>query len=190
MNDDALKQHFKFDEADRHYNRNGNLTDKQKTFLAGELKTSKQVGIYMGIFMLLLAAAPPIAQGYALLTKPPSLWNAVMGVLCWGAWGLVWGWLGVAAIRDSFAPRKYLLQKVEGKANIVKVERRSSSSSGSRTRVEYELRVSGHKFDVDSVVADYIEQGEPVVVYYAEDSSNKASVAILSIERSGPPPQA
>ncbi len=187
MNDDALKQHFKFDEADLHYNRNGNLTDKQKTFLAGELKTSKQVWIYMGIFMLLVAIAPPIAQAYTLLTKPLSLWDAVMGVVCWGAWGFIWGGLGVLAIRDSFSPRKYLLQKVEGPANIVKVERSSSSSSAS---TRYELRVSGHKFDVDSVVADYIEQGEPTVVYYAEDSSSKASVTILSVERSGLPPQA
>lgn len=187
MNNDALKNHFRFNDADLHYNRNGQLTDKQKTFLASELKNSKQVGLYMGLFMLLVAAAPPIMQVYTMITKSPSLWDAVQGVLCWGIWAVVWGGLGVLSIRDSFAPRQYLLKHVEGSVNIIKVERRSSSSTGSSTRTHYELRVGGHKFEVEGVVADYLEQGEPVVVYYAEDSGSKATVAILSVERSGPP---
>ncbi|MFT3891628.1 MAG: hypothetical protein QM730_08355 [Anaerolineales bacterium] len=56
---EALKEFWKFDDADLAANRNGQLSEKQRTFLVGEHKSQKNVYLGVGGVLLLLFLGIP-----------------------------------------------------------------------------------------------------------------------------------
>ncbi len=167
MNEGPLARLFNFDEGDLFANRNGYLSDQQQARLTREAQDKKKFGRYGGIFLLTFAIVP-FAGAFVLW----GVWAVAAA-----AWPIVWGLLGVIALRSSLSTRSFEVKKVEGPVNIVKVVHSSSGDESSYD--EQELHIGGTEFDIDEEgLADCMMQGDTYAVYYLEDP-----VQILSAER-------
>jgi hypothetical protein len=178
MEDEKLKQYFKFDEADLNANRNGYFTEKQKARLALEDKSGRKWSLTGGIVLLLIAAgglAGAIAGWIG-----DSDWGFRIGFgLGFGViWPLIWGGLGAALLSSSFSKHEFKLARVQGRANIVRKE--SYSSEHHTTSVYHELHIGGVEFSVDEDLADVIMQGDECTLYYIKDSSEIMSGEFVS----------
>jgi hypothetical protein len=174
MNDELLKKHFNFDEADLFANRNGTLTPKQQTYLAKSMKSARKGYRVIGIILLCVAFLPSLIL---VLAGAPWLFLLIWTLV----WGSIWGLLGFSSIRTGLSTStEARLNRVEGPINIVKVEHMDSDQH--RT-YEYELHIGGVSFDVESELADIMMQGDIYAIYYLEGPEAIISKEILSVER-------
>lgn len=183
MNDEKLKEYFKFDDADLQANRNGQFTEKQKARLVKEDKMDRTGSMLGGgclLFIALIGLVIAIAAGIA-----DSDWGFRIGFgLGFGCiWPLVWGGIGYSIMSRAFAKFQVKLQRATGPVNIIKAERTSTSTdsdgfSHTSHYFVYELHIGGQSFDVESNLADIMMQGDTYAVYYTVGSEND----ILSAE--------
>jgi hypothetical protein len=186
MSDPQLMKMFEFDESDLQSNRNGRLSEKQKTRLEKAEKSSKGCSSILGLFLVGIGL---IGVGIV-VSAAPALWQeereaALWLILGFGViWPLIWGGLGVVSIRRSFAKVEIKVKKAEGPVNIVR-ETRSSYNSATKTNSEHtihELHVGRQTFEVDSELADAMMQGDVYAAYYADANISDIEDAILSVE--------
>lgn len=190
MQDQALRNYFRFDEADLDANRNGRLSEKQKKNLIQENKSSKRFGIGCGVGagLLLFAVASIfpfvfIPIGMASLQKQET--SAATGsFIAAAAWALVWGGIGLAVIiigiKSAFKDRsKVLLKNVTGPVNLIGVQRRSGGEHP-HTYIAHELHIGREEFDVSETVAGSMMQGDIFTVYYIQemDGSGKRPMSV------------
>jgi hypothetical protein len=70
---------------------------------------------------------------------------------------------------------------VQGRANIVARESRSTDSDGhTSTTIHHELHVGGVTFGVNRNIADVIFQGDEYMIYYVEATKDILSVEAVS----------
>lgn len=186
MDDRALQEYFRFDDADLMANRNGQFSDKQtkKLFedprsVSGRLKGC--IGGLVGALLLLALAAmlavPAISGGLTAVRQ--SEWvTAIFEIVVGGIWGLVWGsfalvalWGGISAALGLLP--KILLNSVKGPVNLVGVR----TSRKGRYSTQHELHIGGREFDVEERLANIITQGDVYAIYFIKDAT------ILSVER-------
>lgn len=173
MNDEQLKKYFEFDEGDLNANRNGYLTPKQQTRLAKEAKSQEGCSLFLGILLLFVAVVPILI----LYFSGAFAFFGLAG-LAWLIWPIVWGAVAFFLIRGAFSKPNLAVQKAEGPINIVKTE--SYSTQTHTTSHHYELHVGGQEFEVDSVLADYMMQGDVYAIYYTENPEEIISVEQLA----------
>ena len=183
MNNENLKEYFKFDDADLQANRNGQFTEKQKARLVKEDKRDRTGSIIGGGFLMLIALIGLVIAIAAGAADPD--WGVRIGFgLGFGCiWPLCWGGVGYVILRRAFAKFQVKLQRATGPVNIIKAERTSTSTdsdgfSHTSHYFVYELHIGGQSFDVQSNLADIMMQGDTYAVYYTEGSEND----ILSAE--------
>jgi hypothetical protein len=176
MNDQKLKDYFKFDEVDLQANRSGNFSEKQKKELSSEDSSSIQrrrraavIFFILGILLWLMVIGFLIFKGVGYLVH-----NGVL-LICPGPGGLVLLLASIYIFRSSFSIKQnYTLKKVEGPINIVKAERTKNDSVTHATEryVIYELHIGSITFDVLPDLADIMMQENVYAVYYTEPNDN------------------
>ncbi len=180
MDDQKLKDYFKFTEADLAANRNGTFSQAQQQRLfgrQGQAIREKQIAVAIA---LPLSLAMLGLMGYLIYR------STVLGLKTDSTYPFFLGLCGfpmlLAALyifRLSFIRQKYLLKKVQGPINIIKEQR---TSSDGHPFTHYELHVGGKTFRADSAMGDVMLQGEPYAVYYAEGEVSQFP-EIVSAER-------
>jgi hypothetical protein len=180
MTDPALRNHFGFDDADLHANRNGRLSQRQVDKRLADAKNTKPGKIGCGVFFMLIALIFPVSYGINLASDPGN-WGLILGMGCATLfWLAAWGGMGVGMVRNAFLPPVMELASVSGAVNIVGVERRTTSGSSTRTYTAYELRIGDKKFDVDSKLGNLIRQDDHYAVYYIKDTQEIISLEEIS----------
>jgi len=189
-----LRNFFKFDESDLTENRAGKISSKQLDALITEEKKVKRfyarlavvlvLGYLALAYAILKSAVPaPLTLEHIFSLKSSDLTQLLIGI---GVPGLIFGifvaiFVGVVRVKGQ-----YVLDKVEGEVNFVKVEKttRTKSASGSsytRTFQVYELRVGKVKFhDVKEELLNVMREGDVYGIYYLKDTSNILSVEFIS----------
>ena len=105
MSDPQLMSLFDFDESELYANRNGRLSERQKTRLAQAESSSKGCNGILGAFLMLVALiglAIAVSAGPAVFREDRTA--AIMIGLGFGCfWPLVWGSFGFVIILRVFA---------------------------------------------------------------------------------------
>lgn len=192
MDDQALRDHFHFDEADLNANRYGRLSERQQQNLFEQYNSGKRFGFLgglgCGVFFFAVASIFPIAvtpHALAALQKG-NTGEAVGTFIGIGVWVLIWGGIGCygfwSAISSVSKQKPVVsLKSVVGSINLVGVERSTSSGTGmqrtTRTYIQHELHVGQQTFDVDEELGGYLMQGDTYAVYFVNEDE------IMSLER-------
>jgi len=190
MDDQALKEYFKFDDADLAANRNGTLTEKQKQKLIQEKKSDKSFGIGCGIAGALLFLG--IASIFPIVYIPMGLHSlqegdmggAIGSFIAAGVWALIWGGIGIGSAvwglkSGSKDNSKVILKTAVGPINLVGVEH---TGEHGHTYIEHELHIGKEEFDVDEDVAGFMMQGDPYAFYFIENADGTGK-NVMSAER-------
>ena len=190
MDDQALRDYFKFDEADLTANRNGTLTEKQKQKLIQDNKSSKRFGVGCGIvgalFFLGIASIFPFAfipLGLHTM-QGGDMGGAVGSFIAAAVWALIWGGIGIGiaiyGFKSAFENRsKVVLKTAAGPINLVGVEH---TGEHGHTYIEHELHIGKEEFDVDEDVAGFMMQGDPYAFYFIENTDGSGK-NVMSVER-------
>jgi hypothetical protein len=192
MDDQALRDHFHFDEADLNANRNGWLSEKQQKTLLAEAKSSRRIGIVgglgCGVLFLGIASIFPIVfipMGLVLLQNHET-GGAIGSFIGAGVWALIWGGIGCVgiffAMKSIFADSSKvsgLLKSVTGPINLVGVQRRTGGQHP-HTYVQHELHIGEEEFDVEKEIAGHMMQGDVYAIYYIEGEDKIMSLEWLS----------
>jgi hypothetical protein len=172
MEDQKLKEYFRFDEADLEANRNGRFSENQQArLIENDKKIQRRWGWRSIPFLLIAGIGPAAALG------PGDFFG-------WGwkiAWGLVWtglwGGIGLVMLISALSKTKPLvLAKATGKVNIVRD--RSYRSSTHTRGSSLQLHIGRHAFDMDEELVDIMMQGDEYIVHYEKDWNE-----IVSAER-------
>ena len=206
---EIIQQLWNFDDADLAANRMGQLTAKQKTMLARELKSYKMVYLGIGIFIAVIFCCVPIIAllGKGLFSTLISGLNIpflpsqnsstdLMDTLPLFAMG------GFAVIFIAFAvlivgivlvvyyirgnkKEDITVKKAEGVVNFMQVEKRVRTTSNNRGYKDInvlEMRVgTDQKFtEVNDRLPNIINQGEEWTIYYTSHPFKFLSGEIIS----------
>lgn len=178
MEEQVLMNYFQFDEADLAANRSGTLTEKQKTRMIAELKSSGRGRRTLSIFLFAVAL---IGVGIAVFVwlLPESGWGMRIGFAI--GFGLVWpvlyGLMGFAFWPpDGYASLE--LDHVDGRVNIIRVESRNATTHTTSSR--YDLYIGSRRFLADHRVGGAMVQGDEYRVYFLKHSNKIVSAEFLS----------
>ena len=184
---DELKNFWKFDDADLAANRNGQLTEKQKTFLAGEHKTQR--GVFFGVgglIAVLFCCLPVLVIGSRVLL--PMLLSGdlsdIQEIIPMGALGGV-GLAGILAtvvvigavvgfyILLAGKKADITVKAVKGTVNYTWGTKRVHNPGNSARPYDdvrvLHLNVSDKKFEVKETLQEIIKAGEDWAIYYTSD---------------------
>ena len=182
-----LKNFWKFDDADLAANRNGQLTEKQKTFLAGEHKTQR--GVFFGVgglIAVLFCCLPILLIGVRvvlpmLLSGDLSDIQEVIPVSALGGIGLASILAPVVLIAAVVG---FYILRAGKKADItVKTVRGTTNYTWGTKRVRnpgnsarpyddvrvLHLNINDKKFEVKEALQEIIKEGENWAIYYTSD---------------------
>jgi energy-coupling factor transporter transmembrane protein EcfT len=168
MEDQKLRDYFKFDAADLQANRNGQFTEKQKARMVKDSKSNgifDNLGAYLFVFIALIGVAVAIISFLATIPSSNYL-AAIPFALGFGCiWPLVWGSFGVRGLFASNSSKyKFSLLKVQGYANF---ESRQTYDSNNRPDiVVYTLHIGGKNFKADKSLTGVFTQNAQYIVYY------------------------
>ena len=187
MDDQALKDYFKYDEADLNANRSGRLSANQQQQRAAHQKNARNSAVRGGVILLAFAAVFP----FLIFPQAASAWQkmdigAVIGFgLAALVWVLVWAGLGISNLSTRLRlPPGAALKKAQGPVNLAAVNKGPAR--------DFLLHVGKTEFIVDEGLAPLIIQGDSYAVYFIESGSGMQTGAdgkkILSMERIKPVP--
>ena len=183
MDDEKLKDIFKFDEGDLQANRSGNLSEKQKNVIVKRRKDWKKTGINYSSVVIVIGLGIIVIDGIIAFlhgTFPHLDTGAVITGIVFVVLGALWLTLTLTGESGSTDLSKDMVKTAQGPANIIKAERtRSSGGSGDSTEhyFAYELHIGDKEFDVDASLANVMMQKDEYAVFY-DDRNGK----ILSAE--------
>lgn len=181
MADQELMQYFKFDSDDLYANQNGRFTEKQRVNLMALDKSRRRTGMVMGIILAVIGAIGPIIVILSALGNPGLGFLIGFGIGFGLIWPLIWGGIGYVMIKGATGKTVFKVASVQGRANIVARESRSTDSDGhTSTTIYHELHVGGVTFGVNRNIADVIFQGDEYIIYYVEATKDIISVEAVS----------
>jgi hypothetical protein len=170
MQDDQIRAYFAFDEADLLANRNGQLSEKQSKRVREADRFAERfifilffVFLISGIFLAVLALSS---------RSSPGLWIGAIISLLLSAW----------LFRSLHTEVDDTIQKVQGKVNFVKVEKKTGTTT---TPASQRMKVSGYEMgvgtevfsNVNPALIDFMD-GNHYTVYFT-----KRTRQILSVEK-------
>jgi hypothetical protein len=188
MSDLELRNYFEFDEGDLATNRAGRLSEKQNLKIAEAESGANQIFFWAGVVFILIALAfsyglfkPVVEAGWTTARMSDLVGSAIGFVVVWG----ILGFLAIGSFRLSKSKMDSSVQKVEGKVNFVKVEKRVTNTSSNgpkyRTEEQYELRVGRIAFEnVEEELLNTIEEGDTYAFYYTKDTKDILSCEFIS----------
>src|SRR5258706_1607714 len=174
MEDQKLKEYFKFDEADLEANRQGRFSEKQQACLIENDKKIQRRWGWRSIPFLLIAGLGPVL---ALSAGDFFGWD---WKIMWGfVWTGLWGGIGLVMLISSLSKTKPLvLAKATGKVNIVRD--RSYRSSNHTHISSLRLHIGRQAFDIEEDLVDVMMQGDEYILYYEKDWEEIVSVELVS----------
>lgn len=181
----TLNEKWNFDDADLGANRLGQLTQKQKTFLAGEHKTQRGVFLAVGggiailfccvpLFVFGLRGILPLLLSSGGSTNPADLIPLIamggFGILFFGIAVVIVG--AVAAFYFMRANKKadITVKRAEGKINYTWETKRVRTNIDVRGFQDVDVLMmhvgEGNKFEVSEAIKDLIKEGDGWTIYY------------------------
>lgn len=179
-----LKNFWKFDDADLAANRNGQLTEKQKTFLTGEHKTQR--GFFFGaggLIAVLFCCLPILLIGVRVVLPMLLSGNlsdiqelipvAALGGV--GSAGILATVLIVGAVVGFYILRAnkkadITVKTVKGTINYTWGTKRVRNPGNSARPYDdvrvLHLNISDKKFEVKEALQEIIKEGEAWAIYY------------------------
>ena len=203
---EIIQQLWNFDDADLAANRMGQLTAKQKTMLAGELKSYKMVYLGIGIFIAVIFCCVPIIAllGRGLFStlisglaspsqnSPADLMDT-LPLFAMGGFAVIFivitvlivGIVLVVYYIRGNKKEDITVKKAEGVVNFVQVEKRVRTTSNNRGYKDInvlEMRVGTDKkfTEVNDRLPNIINQGEEWTIYYTSHPFKFLSGEIIS----------
>jgi hypothetical protein len=177
MPEQQLMEYFQFDRDDLYANQNRRFTEAQRVRLINLDKSRRKTMLGIGILLAVVALIGPIIAIAAGISNPNPAFLIGFGGGFGLIWPLVWGGIGYVIIKSATEKTVFKLASVQGRANIVARESRSTDSDGhTRTTIYHELHVGGVTFGVNRNIADVIFQGDEYIVYYVESTKDIVSV--------------
>ena len=180
MENQKLKEYFRFDDADLQDNRSGHFSARQNDRLFGrhnsavrEKRIAAAILIPLSVFMLGWMA-------YLIYKAVVGASSADIGaILPLGIFGPLFLLAGSYILRISFIGPTYLLKSARGPVNIV----RQSQLTDNGMSVRYELHVGEEVFNLhlDATVGEFMRQGDDYAIYYSQGIENNLR-EILSVE--------
>jgi len=172
MDDQKLKEIFRFDESDLQANRSGSLSEKQKNEIVKRKRDWKKTGINYSSVVIVIGLGIIVIDGvvsYARSTFPNLDLGAVITGGVFAILGVLWLYLTLTGESGKTDLSKDMVKTAQGPANIIKAER-TRSSGGSGGSIEhyfaYELHIREKEFDVDGSLANVVMQKDEYAVYY------------------------
>jgi hypothetical protein len=172
MSENQLKGYFAFDDSDLIANKAGELSPKQNKKLISNDDFAQR--IILGFFVVCLIFIAFFA--YRIFVNPASI----------GSWiGLVLAmFFGSLFGKGLYIKVDYSVQKVQGEAQFVKIEKLSGSVTDpayKRKKLEsYEMHVGGESFSNANPALIETMQGDVYAVYYTKDTKKILSVEYIS----------
>ncbi len=181
----TLNEKWNFDDADLGANRLGQLTEKQKTFLAGEHKTQRGVFFAVGggiailfcclpLFVFGLRGLLPMLLSGGGSTNPadmlPVIAMGAFGILFFGITVVIIG--AVAAFYFMRANKKadLTVKRAEGKISYTWETKRVRTNTNVRGFQDVEVLMlhvgEGNNFEANTMIKDFIQEGESWTIYY------------------------
>jgi hypothetical protein len=177
MPEQQLMEYFKFDADDLYANQNRRFTEQQRVRLINLDKTRRKTSLVIGIVLAVVGLIGPIIAIAAGIANPDPLFIIGFGGGFGLVWPAVWGGIGFVLIKGAMGKTVFKLASVQGRANIVARESRSTDSDGhTSTTIHHELHVGGVTFGVNRNIADVVFQGDEYIVYYVEATKDIVSV--------------
>jgi hypothetical protein len=180
---ETIEQFWNFDGADLGANRLGQLTEKQRNYLAGEHKTQKNVFLGVGASVVaIFLCLPTLLIGPRVLL--PMLLNgdldmqAILPFAAMGGFGIIF--LGAVILAVGAAVAIYMLRankkadltvkRAEGMVNYSWGTKRVRNP-GNKARPYDDVRVlhlniGGKKYEVHKDLQEIIKEGEHWAIYY------------------------
>lgn len=192
MTDTYLMQVLNFDEAELRENRNGRISEQQKSRLHAKEKGSKVGAVFIGIVLLLSALLGLGIAGISLFAEDnfseDMFFRISIAVVFGCFWPVIWGSAGIFTLRRAFTKIDMRINKVEGTISFIKIIRNSNNSNAQKysNHLAYELRVGTRIFDVHAEVPNAIKQDDVYVVYFVDFNLKSKRSEILSAERLSP----
>lgn len=184
MNDQLLKNNFKFDEVDLNANRNGRISEKQQKTLSGNNLTIRIIGSGIGCLFLVMASLfPLIAIFVVIFTWQAKYGSSGLGFLLFSIpWALMWMAAGGFAIRFAWvnSKPKNVLKNVTGPIHLTVTERWTGGRHKFRHMV-HEIHIEQAVFEIKPEQAACMTEGDRCRVYFVENK-NGSDKQILSLE--------
>jgi len=177
MQDQRLKDYFKFDEADLQANRSGLFSDPQKKKIAADRASSFHMDIWIAGIGFPVAVIMLGGMVYLIIQGVGSFAQNGGVVINLGIWGFIVLVVALLAFRAIFVRHQFKLARVQGPINIVRQEVHGEHG---HTSIYHELHVGGQEFGVAESLGDVMMQGDEYAIYYDTDNSNIGN--ILSAE--------
>jgi hypothetical protein len=189
MDNQALRDYFKFDDVDLNANRSGKLSEKQQKKLAEKNTSSQKWGLGLGLgggvlFFGIASIFPLVFIPMAVTAWQQHNTGTALGILIAPLfWVLIWGGIGCVLIYIGFRSAvrdrsKFLLKSVSGPINIVGVEVQGEHG---HTSIAHELHIAKEEFDVDEELGGLMMQGDVYAVYFIENMDG-SDENVLSLE--------
>lgn len=177
MDNQKLKEYFNFDESDLNVNRNGSLTEKQKTRLTAELKSMRAKKTRWA-YLIFFVAAVGLAVGVGVWFVPAAGLGLRIGfTIGFGiVWTIIYGVIGMIFLPPA-AYTDLELANETGRVNIVRVESHNSRTHTTSSR--YDLYIGNRRFVADSRIGNVLIQGDVYTVYYLKNSSKIVSAEFV-----------
>jgi hypothetical protein len=170
MSDPELEKILDFDEADLNANRNGSLTERQKTKLTKDEKSTKWLFWILAIVLFATALSP-----WLLLLN-----SVVSGTYDWPysrtptnyigpvVWTILWGYCALGSVHATKDKYNYKLLKVQGNINFIN---NTWGDTHGKRGDNFELHVAKKKFeDIDLRLVDAMGPGDEYAIYYLNDT--------------------
>jgi hypothetical protein len=178
VEDEKLKEYFKFDEADITVNRGGSLTEKQKIRIIAELNADRKGRTRFAYFMFFLAAiGVMIAVGIWFVPASSMGLRIGFGLGFGLVWPAMYGFMGMVFL-PSPSYMELGLASETGRVNIIKVQSQNSNTHTTSTR--YDLYIGNRRFLVDPKIGSILIQGDEYTVYYLKNSNKIVSAEFVS----------
>ena len=186
MDDQKLKSIFEFDEVDLQANRDGYLSQKQKSNILKRINYFTKNGIKYALGVIVIGLGIVVIDlGISSVRHAPHPDSGLFIVA--GVFFLLG--LLMLLLLTSESGSTYLsndtVKKVEGPANIIKAERtRTSGDKRANSSLEhyfvYELHIGDKAFDVDESLANVIMQKDEYALYYDDFNGKILSAEFVS----------
>jgi len=189
MDDQPLRDYFKFDETDLNANRSGRFSDKQQKKIIQEDKKITKLLIVIGIglaavtLMIVYFAIFPVLASWQ--TRPTG--GNIGALFLPGLWGLIAGGLAYLVLHGAIKSRmnfsKVKFKKVEGPLHFVAVKSDDSEDIG------YDLRLGKERLGLGLVNDDMrsaMQEGDIYAVYYYKFNDDKHLLSLEWLESAAP----
>jgi hypothetical protein len=184
MDDQKLKDYFKFDDGDLQANRSSRLSEKQKNEILKRRKDWKKSGINYSLVIIALGLGIVLINAVISFLRDPQPHLDTGALVTAGVLfllGFLLLYLTLTGESGKVDISEDIVKKAEGPVNLVNGQRTLSGSHNRSSTVYFsELHVGVRTFAVTRDLEDIMMQGDVYAVYYDDRNYKILSLEFLS----------